>query len=54
MFITTLGLPITIGWLISLFVGIFAINKKPSFRQPVIATLVVIPTISILVGFLIW
>ncbi|MFY8026580.1 MAG: hypothetical protein ACOVMF_01455 [Aquiluna sp.] len=52
MFITTLGLPITIGWLISLFVGIFAINKRPSLRKPVIAVLVAIPVLAILLGFL--
>ncbi len=53
MFITTLGLPITVGWLVSLFVGIFAINKRPSLRKPVIAALVAVPAIPILVGFLI-
>ena len=52
MFITTLVLPITIGWLISLFVGIFAINKKPALRKPVIAVLVAIPLLAILLGFL--
>lgn len=52
MFITSLGLPITIGWLISLFVGIFAINKKPSLRKAVITVLVAIPLLAILLGFL--
>jgi len=52
LFITTLGLPITIGWLISLFVGVYAISKRPGLREPVIAILVAIPVLAILLGYL--
>jgi hypothetical protein len=52
LFITTLGLPITIGWLISLFVGVYGISKRPELRKSVIAILVAIPVLAILLGFL--
>lgn len=52
MFITTLGLPITITWLATLFAGLFLVKRNPRFRKALVAVLIAIPTASIILGYL--
>ncbi len=52
MFITTLGLPVTITWLVTLFAGLFLVKRNPALRKALVAILIAIPTVSIILGFL--
>jgi hypothetical protein len=52
MFISTLGLPITITWIVTLFAGLLLVNQRPKLKAPWIAVLVAIPVLAIIFGYL--
>jgi uncharacterized membrane protein len=52
LFITALGLPITITWLVTLFAGLFFVKQKPQFKRWLIGVLIAIPALTIVLGFL--